>query len=272
MQGGRHGRIDIQFQRQSFVQRHRPQRLQQALQHRRNGHLLDFHGGLSGFDLGQVKNVVDQRQQVAAGGINRLCVLDLLGAQVARLVVRQQLGQDQRRIQGRAQFVAHGRHEIRFGMAARLGLGPAHLLVLYRTYVVADVLHDQQYAARPASIATVQARAVEQALPMIEHLRQVLADGDRAVAEVGRRHRSPQPPDQPRSGGPVHVLQRAIPVLDVAGGRIHQCHADRTVFQQPAQAPITGIDRLHLAKRRRVHAPMQPQQQPPQQHQMSAQQ
>ncbi|KAG1206088.1 hypothetical protein G6F35_011316 [Rhizopus arrhizus] len=102
---------------------------------------------------------------------------------------------------------------------------------------------------------------------MIEHLRQVLADGARAVAEVGRRHRSPQPPDQPRSGGPVHVLQRAIPVLDVAGGRIHQCHADRNVFQQQAQAPITGIDRLHLAKRRRVHAPMQPQQQPPQQHQ-----
>ncbi|KAG0749277.1 hypothetical protein G6F24_015260 [Rhizopus arrhizus] len=163
-------------------------------------------------------------------------------------------------VQGRAQFVAHGRHEIRFGMAARLGLGPAHLLVLYRTYVVADVLHDQQYAARPASIATVQARAVEQALPMIEHLRQVLADGDRAVAEVGRRHRSPQPPDQPRSGGPVHVLQRAIPVLDVAGAGADHGHrspspgeapastcADAATASTPKAAPVTTSASPHCS-------------------------
>ena len=51
---------------------------------------------LAGLDLRQVEDVVDQRQQVVAGRVDRLGELHLLGAEVAVLVVGEQLGQDQR--------------------------------------------------------------------------------------------------------------------------------------------------------------------------------
>ncbi|CAB3713649.1 hypothetical protein LMG26845_05917 [Achromobacter insuavis] len=117
VQRRRHVGGDVQFQRQALVLRDRPQRIQQPFQRRRDGHGLDFHGGLAGLDLGQVEDVVDQRQQVAARFVDGLRVLDLVRAQVARLVLGQQLGQDQRRIQRGAQLVAHVGQELALVLA-----------------------------------------------------------------------------------------------------------------------------------------------------------
>ena len=117
MQRCRHVGGDVQFQRQALFLRDRPQRIQQPLQRRGDGDLFDLHRGLARLDLGQVENVVDQRQQIAARRVDGLRVLDLLRAQVAGLVVRQQLGQDQRGVERRAQFVAHVGQELALVLA-----------------------------------------------------------------------------------------------------------------------------------------------------------
>ena len=77
---------------------------------------------MPGLDLRQVENVVDQREQVVAGGLDGLGILHLLLGQVPLRVVREELGQDERRIERRAQLVRHVGQEV--------GLVPARLLQL----------------------------------------------------------------------------------------------------------------------------------------------
>src|SRR6185369_8081551 len=67
----------------------------------------------SRLDLGQVEDVVDQRQQVAARGVDGLRELDLARRQVALRVVRQLLRQDQQAVERRAQLVRHVGQELR---------------------------------------------------------------------------------------------------------------------------------------------------------------
>src|SRR5690606_17163401 len=57
----------------------------------------------SRLDPRQVQDVVDQQQQVVVGGVDGVGVAHLLLGQGAGLVVRQQLGQDQRAVERRAQ-------------------------------------------------------------------------------------------------------------------------------------------------------------------------
>lgn len=68
---------------------------------------------MPGFDLGQVQDVVDQREQVVVGRQDRLRIRHLLGAERAVLVVGQQLGQDQGAVERRAQRVRHVGQEFR---------------------------------------------------------------------------------------------------------------------------------------------------------------
>ncbi len=56
-------------------------------------HFLDVHRDRARFDLGQIENVVDEREQVVAGSMNRLRELDLLRIKIAVLVLRQLVGQ-----------------------------------------------------------------------------------------------------------------------------------------------------------------------------------
>ncbi len=80
------------------------------------------HLELAGFHLGNVENVVDQGQQVVASRIDGAGELHLLLAQVAGRVVRQQLGQDQRTVQRRAQLVGHVGEELGLVAAGTLQL------------------------------------------------------------------------------------------------------------------------------------------------------
>ena len=52
----------------------------------------------AGFDLRQVEDVVDERQQVVAGRMDRLGELHLLGREVALLVLAELVGQDQQAV------------------------------------------------------------------------------------------------------------------------------------------------------------------------------
>ena len=104
---GRRLRVQHHGQRQAFLLGQRAQRLNERLHGALQVHRLHGHRGLPGLDLRQVQDVVDQRQQIVARRQDGGGVLDLLGRQVALFVVRQQFGQDQCRIQRRAQFMAH---------------------------------------------------------------------------------------------------------------------------------------------------------------------
>ena len=109
-------------ERQALLLRQRAQRVDQGLQGFGQRHRFHRHGGLAGLDLGQVEDVVDEGQQVVACRVDGLRVLHLLGAQVARLVVRQQLGQDQGGVERRAQLVAHVGQKLALVLAGQLQL------------------------------------------------------------------------------------------------------------------------------------------------------
>ena len=67
----------------------------------------DFHAHCSGLDLGHVEDVADERQQVRAGAVDGLGVLDLLRGQVLVAVVAEHLAQDEQAVERRPQLVRH---------------------------------------------------------------------------------------------------------------------------------------------------------------------
>ncbi len=102
-------------------------------------HAAHFHVHLAGFDLAQIQNVVDQRQQVGSGGVNGFGELHLLGRQVLVRVFRQHARQNQKIVERRAQLVAHvgqefalvlGSERKLFGLFFQRLLGLLHFLVL----------------------------------------------------------------------------------------------------------------------------------------------
>jgi len=103
--------------------RHRLKSPFQRIKQFANGDVFGREFELAGFNLGNIENVVDQVEQVIAGRINGLRELDLLFVEIALGVIRQQLGQDERAVKGRAQLVRH--------IGQKLGLvaaGPAQFL------------------------------------------------------------------------------------------------------------------------------------------------
>jgi hypothetical protein len=71
---------------------------------------VDVH--LSCLDLRQVEDVVDQREQVAAGGVDRPGELDLLVGEVLLRVLGEEPCEDQHRVQRCPQLVRHVREEL----------------------------------------------------------------------------------------------------------------------------------------------------------------
>ena len=70
-----------------------------------DGYLGGYDIHLARLDLGQVEDVVDQVEQIRTGVVNRAGELDLLIGKVPIGVIGQQLGQDQQRVERRAQLV-----------------------------------------------------------------------------------------------------------------------------------------------------------------------
>ncbi|MNN53243.1 hypothetical protein D3C81_1679860 [compost metagenome] len=91
---------------------------------------LGPHFEFAGFDLGDVENIVDQVQQVVTGRIDGLGELHLLFAEVALAVFRQQLGQNQRAVEWRAQLVGHVGEEFGLVLAGALQVVGASLQLL----------------------------------------------------------------------------------------------------------------------------------------------
>jgi hypothetical protein len=133
--------------------------------------------------FGQVQDVVDELEQVRAGGVDDGRVLDLLGRQVARRVLRQQLGQDQQAVQWSPQLVRHVGEEL--GLVLRrqrqlLGSGLqllAGLLDLQILGLDVPVLGDQQGGL----FLELGIGALELLLPCLQFLRAGLQLGSQPL-------------------------------------------------------------------------------------------
>ena len=71
---------------------------------------LDLH--MPRLDLREVEDVIDESQQIVAGRLDRLSVTHLFLGQPSGVIVREELCEDQERVQGRPEFVRHVRQEI----------------------------------------------------------------------------------------------------------------------------------------------------------------
>ena len=72
----------------------------------------DIEDDRSRFDLRQVEDVVDQGEEVVAGGVNRLGEFQLLGMQIPFAILPQLIGKDQQAVEGSSEFVRHVREEL----------------------------------------------------------------------------------------------------------------------------------------------------------------
>ena len=80
----------------------------QACESKRSG--LDLH--MPRLDLREVEDVIDERQQIVAGRLYRLRVAHLLRAQLAVVIVGEELCEDQQRIQRCPELVRHVRQKV----------------------------------------------------------------------------------------------------------------------------------------------------------------
>ena len=92
---------------------HMAERALQQIVQIREVHFADIEHDRARFDLRQIENIVDERQQIVARRMNRLGVLGLPASEVAVRVLRQLIRQDQQAIERRAQLVRHVRQELR---------------------------------------------------------------------------------------------------------------------------------------------------------------
>ena len=75
--------------------------------------LLRFHSDRARLDLRQVENVIDECEQVGSRRMDVLGEVNLLRGQIAAIVFRELLPQDEDRVERRAQLVRHVREEFR---------------------------------------------------------------------------------------------------------------------------------------------------------------
>src|SRR6516162_1990469 len=119
----RYFELEVQF----LVARQRLDRDIDALHHVLDRIIIERKHKLPGLDLGKIKNVVDQAEQVLAVGLDALKHVAHLLRRIAVNAVKDELGIAEDRVERRAQFVAHIGEELRFVFARLFDL-PAFFL------------------------------------------------------------------------------------------------------------------------------------------------
>ena len=84
------------------------------------GSHLQLHA--PGLDLGQVEDVVDERQEMLAGGVDVLGVIELFFVELAEHTFDEHLGKADHGIQRGAQFMRHVGQEVRLVLVGQLQL------------------------------------------------------------------------------------------------------------------------------------------------------
>ena len=109
---GRQRRVAVDREAQALLLGERAERALHVVAQVDQRELAEVEVHLARLDLGQVEDVVDQREQVVAGRVDRLGELDLLLVEVAGRVLGQHPRQDQEAVERRPQLVAHVRQEL----------------------------------------------------------------------------------------------------------------------------------------------------------------
>ena len=112
--------------------------------------LVFFQRQRAGFDLGEVEDVFDQREKRHAGLLDRFDIGALLGNE---LRFQQQPRHAQHAVHRRADLVAHGGEEARFGAARRFGAVARFGQRFFERFALGDVAPDAlHFDQTPASI------------------------------------------------------------------------------------------------------------------------
>ena len=114
------GRIDMHEQAQALALGLGPQDRDQIGKLGMQIEVDDVDRHLAGLDLGEIEDLVDQREQRAAGARDRAGHVALLGIEAGIL---QQVAHADDGVERRAQLVAHDREEAALGLVGLLGLG-----------------------------------------------------------------------------------------------------------------------------------------------------
>ena len=110
-------RIDLDVERQLPVFRLVPERAPHRIEEIGCENLLRIHGDGSRLDLGKIKDVADQVEQVGARAVNGSRKFDLLGRQIAVGIFGKLLAKYQYAVERRPEFVRHVGKE--FGLVLR---------------------------------------------------------------------------------------------------------------------------------------------------------
>ena len=143
----RHARLQMGQQAQALDLGHRAQAGVQLHQQVMDIQRLQLELHAPGLDLGQVEHVVDQLQQVVAGLVDDVRMLDLLLAEVAGDVVAQLLAEDQDAVERRAQLVRHVGEELRFVAVGQRQLFGLFAQTLLGGLALADIDDHRLYQA-----------------------------------------------------------------------------------------------------------------------------
>src|SRR6202008_5116110 len=100
---------------------------------------LEAELDLAVFDLGEVEQIVDQREQVLAARLYRLQLLLLVGVERPRQLHQQRAGEADDRVERRAQLVAHGGEEAILRQVGALELEVLLLQRALEALALADV-------------------------------------------------------------------------------------------------------------------------------------
>ena len=146
----------------------------------------------AGFDLGEIQDLLDQRQQRVARGLHRLGVGGLFGRQRR---VEQQLRHAEDAVQRRADLVRDHREEAPLGAVGRLGLVARLGERVFALGAVGDVAADAlDLAHARGGIADRDvapgdpARAIRRGDLLVVHARAVRQRRDRALFEQRQRN------------------------------------------------------------------------------------
>ncbi len=139
--------------------------------------LADVDHHRARLDLRQVENVVDQREQIVARGVNGLRRLDLLAAEVALLVLGQLVGEQEQAVERRAQLVRHVGKEL--GLVFR---GEGELLgLLFKR--LAGLLH---FGVLALDLLVLVGELARLLLQLLVGLLQLLGEGLRLLEQIFR--------------------------------------------------------------------------------------
>ena len=115
--GAQQARVDVDVQTQTLGLGHLAADVGDTVKDAGEMEVGLFQDELSGLDLGEVENVVDQAQQVLAREMN---LLEAVALVLRSTAVERQVGQADDGVHRRADLVAHVRQEIALGMAGGL--------------------------------------------------------------------------------------------------------------------------------------------------------